>query len=182
MRFGQSMGTWAFGGWGEGHRGEGRGRRHGGRRMFDGGELRLVLLKLISEQSRHGYDLIRAIEEMTGGHYAPSPGVIYPTLTMLQDMGHIEEAPAEGSRKLFRVTDDGLKYLAAKADEVDALTERLNAVGARQRRHGATPVGRAMTNLGAVISHRLHQEDMPHQMLHDMAEIIDEAARRIERL
>ena len=67
----------------------GRGRR----RMFGSGELRLVLLKLIADEPRHGYDLIRAIEELTGGDYAPSPGVVYPTLTMLADMGLIEEAP-----------------------------------------------------------------------------------------
>jgi DNA-binding PadR family transcriptional regulator len=182
MRFGQGLGTWAFGGWGEGHRGGERGRRQGGRRMFDGGELRLVLLKLIADQPRHGYDLIRAIEEMTGGHYAPSPGVVYPTLTMLLDMGYIEEAPAEGARKLFRVTEEGQGYLAAKAQEVEGLLERLTAVGARERRHGATPVGRAMANLGAVIGQRLHREDLAHDTLHDMAAIIDEAAQRIERL
>ena len=65
-------------------------------RMFEGGELRLVLLKLIADEPRHGYDLIRAIEELTGGEYAPSPGVVYPTLTLLQDMGLIEEAAGEG--------------------------------------------------------------------------------------
>src|SRR4028119_2339675 len=80
--------------------GGGRGRR-GRRRMFEPGELRLVLLKLIADQPRHGYDLIRAIEEMTHGSYAPSPGVVYPTLTMLQDMGLIREVEAEGARKIF---------------------------------------------------------------------------------
>jgi len=79
-------------GWGGGR----RGRRT--RRMFESGELRLVLLKLIADEPRHGYDLIRAIEELTGGEYAPSPGVVYPTLTLLQDMGLIEEAPGEGAR------------------------------------------------------------------------------------
>src|SRR6478752_5873653 len=84
--------------------GEGRGRR---RRMFDGEELRLVLLKLIADQPRHGYDLIRDIEERTGGAYAPSPGVIYPTLTMLDDMGLIEEQKSEGAKKLFAITNAG---------------------------------------------------------------------------
>ena len=65
--------------------------------MFESGELRLVLLKLIADEPRHGYDLIRAIEELTGGEYAPSPGVVYPTLTLLQDMGLIEEAAGEGA-------------------------------------------------------------------------------------
>ena len=73
--------------------------RRGRGRVFDGGELRLVLLQLIAEQPRHGYDLIQAIEEITHGAYAPSPGVVYPTLTMLADMGLIEEAKSEGSRK-----------------------------------------------------------------------------------
>src|SRR5262245_66408187 len=102
-----------------GHRGHGRHGRgwveagdHGGRRrrVFDSGELRLVLLKLIADQPRHGYELIRAIEELTGGSYVPSPGMVYPTLTLLQDMGQIEEAASGGTRKAFAVTPDGAQY------------------------------------------------------------------------
>ena len=74
----------------------------GRRRVFDSGELQLVLLKLIADQPRHGYELIRAIEELTGGAYVPSPGVIYPTLTLLQDMGRIEEATAGRSAQGVR--------------------------------------------------------------------------------
>ena len=110
MRHGGGFGGRGFGGgggfsvrWGGDDDGRGGGRGPGrGRRMFDAGELRLVLLKLIEEQPRHGYDLIRAIEALTGGDYAPSPGVVYPTLTMLADMGLIEEVAAEGSRKAAR--------------------------------------------------------------------------------
>ena len=102
----------------------GRGRR-GRTRMFGSGELRLVLLKLIADEPRHGYDLIRAMEELTAGEYAPSPGVVYPTLTLLQDMGLIEEAKEKGPRKPFQVTDEGRKHLEEKADEVETLFERL---------------------------------------------------------
>src|SRR5918911_5051739 len=106
---------------------EGRGRhRRGRRRMFESGELRLVLLKLIADEPRHGYDLIRAIEELTGGEYAPSPGVVYPTLTLLQDMGFIEEAKGEGPRKAFQATDEGRAHLEEKSEEVEALFERLS--------------------------------------------------------
>src|SRR3954470_14657743 len=106
---------------------EGRGRRgRRSRRMFESGELRLVLLKLIADEPRHGYDLIRAIEELTGGEYAPSPGVIYPTLTLLQDMGLIEEAPVEGARKPFQVTEEGRAHLEEREEEVQALFERLS--------------------------------------------------------
>src|SRR5271170_5370309 len=108
--------------------GEGFGRGGGRRRMFDGGELRLVLLKLIAEKPRHGYDLIRAIEERTGGAYAPSPGIVYPTLTMLSEMGLIDEQSAEGARKQFAVTPQGTAHLAEHEAEVTATFARLDAL------------------------------------------------------
>src|SRR6478672_13179141 len=124
-------------GWG---RGRGGGRRRG--RMFESGELRLVLLRLISEQPRHGYDLIRAIEELTGGEYAPSPGVVYPTLTLLQDMGLIEEAAEEGPRKRFQVTDEGREHLEEKSEEVEALFDRLKEFAPKDSHGGGATLGR----------------------------------------
>src|SRR6476469_3441929 len=103
-----------------------RGRRS--RRMFESGELRLVLLKLIADEPRHGYDLIRAIEELTGGEYAPSPGVVYPTLTLLQDMGLIEEAAGEGQRKPFQITDEGRAHLEERSGDVEDLMDRLKGL------------------------------------------------------
>src|SRR4051795_9425035 len=100
---------------GDGPEGSGGRRGRRSRRMFESGELRLVLLKLIADEPRHGYDLIRAVEELTGGEYAPSPGVIYPTLTLLQDMGLIEEAPGKAARKPFQVTNDGQNHLEERA-------------------------------------------------------------------
>ncbi|MGB5020145.1 MAG: PadR family transcriptional regulator, partial [Sphingorhabdus sp.] len=83
----------------------GRGGRRG--KLFDGNELRLILLKLIADQPRHGYDLIKAIEELSDGAYAPSPGVVYPTLTMLVDMGLIGEAQSDGAKRSFAITNEG---------------------------------------------------------------------------
>jgi DNA-binding PadR family transcriptional regulator len=172
----------AKGGWGDwGGEWEGRGRR-GRRRMFEAGELRLVLLKLIAEQPRHGYDLIRAVEEMTGGDYAPSPGVVYPTLTLLEDMGLIEEGHADGARKLYSATGAGLTHLEERREEVEALMSRLQALGAKRARGEGIPIGRAMGNLARVLAHRLSSEDMDRDVLHDVAAIIDEAAQKIERL
>jgi DNA-binding PadR family transcriptional regulator len=144
--------------------------------------LRLVLLKLIADQPRHGYDLIRAIEELTHGAYAPSPGVVYPTLTMLQDMGLIEEAPGEGSRKAFQITADGEAHLAEKAEEVEGLFERLEEVGGDQRKAGGAPIRRAVGNLLSALWHRATREDMDEARLHEIAAILDEAAQKIERL
>ena len=163
--------------------GGGRGGRHGGRRrMFDSGELRLVLLKLIADQPRHGYDLIRAIEEMTHGTYAPSPGVVYPTLTMLQDMGHIEEARGEGSRKAFAASDEGRAHLAEKAEEVEALLARLEDMGSDRRKAGGAPIKRAVGNLLSALWHRVTREEVTEETLHEVAAILDEAAQKIERL
>jgi DNA-binding PadR family transcriptional regulator len=170
-------------GWGEDSGwGGGWGGKRGRRRMFDSGELRLVLLKLIADQPRHGYDLIRAVEEMTHGTYAPSPGVVYPTLTMLQDMGHIEETKGEGSRKAFAATDEGRAHLEEKADEVDALISRLEDLGSDQRKAGGAPIKRAVGNLLSALWHRVTRDEVDEKTLHDIAAILDEAAQKIERL
>lgn len=168
----------SFGG-GRGHDGEGRGRR---RRMFDSGELRLVLLRLIADEPRHGYDLIRRIEELTGGAYAPSPGVIYPTLTLLDDMGQIEASTSEGARKLFAITDAGQAELDANRELVEALLARLSAVGEERQRTDGGSVRRAMGNLRNVLMNRLGERDIDEETLHQVVALIDEAAQKIERL
>ena len=161
-----------------GGRGDGGGRRS---RMFDGGELRLLLLKLIEEAPRHGYDLIREIEDRTGGAYAPSPGVIYPTLTLLDDMGLIS-ATAEGSRKQFTVTDEGRAELADKASDVQALMDRLAELGTQRAKIDTGPVSRAMDNLRAVLANRVTAEGVTPATLHDIAALLDEVAQKVERL
>jgi DNA-binding PadR family transcriptional regulator len=161
-----------------GERGFGRGRRQ---RMFDGGDLRLVLLKLVAEKPRHGYDVIRAIEQRTAGAYVPSPGVIYPTLTMLGEMGFIEEQLAEGARKLFAITAEGTAHLEQHAEEVVALFAKLDALGQERERVDAVPVRRAMHNLRSVLQHRLG-EGFDKDKLHEVVALIDEAASKIERL
>jgi DNA-binding PadR family transcriptional regulator len=159
----------------------GRGRRRRGR-MFDSGELRLVLLRLIVEEPRHGYDLIRAIETLTGGEYAPSPGVIYPTLTLLQDMGLIEEAPGEGARKPFQATKAGKKHLEEKQEEADAIFERLADLAPDHDRNAGPAIGRAVKNLMTALSHRVSRDGLDDDLLHEIAAILDEAAQRIERV
>ena len=179
--FGAGFGS----GWGSDFGGQWGGGRHGrgGRRgMFKPGELRLVLLKLIADQPRHGYDLIQSIEEMTHGAYAPSPGVVYPTLTMLQDMGLIEERATEGTRKAFAVTAEGQAHLDERKEEVDALIARLNEHGDRERRAGGAPISRAVGNLLSALWHRVQREGMDEETLHKIAEILDDAARKVERL
>lgn len=170
------------GGFGGGF-GGGRGGRGGGRRrMFDGGELRLVLLRLVSEQPRHGYDLIRAVEALSGGVYAPSPGVVYPTLTLLEDMGLVAPVEQEGARKLFAITQEGSAELAEKQAEVDGLVARLSALAEREQRMRGGPVRRAMGNLRMALTQKLNAGEPDTETMHAIAEILDEAVQKIERL
>jgi DNA-binding PadR family transcriptional regulator len=150
--------------------------------MFESGELRLVLLKLIADEPRHGYDLIRAIEDLTGGEYAPSPGVVYPTLTLLQDMGLIEEAGGEGPRKPFQITDEGRAHLAEREEEVEALFERLRDIAPREEQSAGPAIGRAVKNLMTALRHRVGRDGLGDELLHEIAAILDEAAQRIERV
>src|SRR3546814_17611208 len=135
--------------------------------MFDSGELRLVLLKLIADEPRHGYDLIRRIEELTGGAYAPSPGVIYPTLTLLDDMGLIEAQQSEGAKKLFAITDAGTAELDANRETADRLNEGLTDICEERQRHASAPVRRARANLKTVLMNSLAARYLEGATLHN---------------
>ena len=168
--------------WGDGGQGGGgRHRRRDRKRMFEGGELRLVLLKLIADEPRHGYQLIKAVEDLTEGDYAPSPGIVYPTLTMLEDMGHIREQKSKDSKKVFEATDDGRTHLEENEEEVEELFEKLEGHG-RTRRHGQRPeIGRAIGNLMAAMRNRVAAEGWNEELLEEVTDILDDAAQRIER-
>ena len=190
---GVMMMTGRHGGWGKGW-GSGSGsdwgqdwsgrRSRGGprNRVFGSGELRLVLLKLIADQPRHGYELIKAVEELTGGSYAPSPGVVYPTLSLLTDEGAVAEQADAAARKVYKATEQGQAELAERAEEVEALLARLKAMGEGEENHRAPPIARAVGNLFSALRHRTATGEFDRETMHQIAEILDEAARKIERL
>jgi DNA-binding PadR family transcriptional regulator len=161
-------------------RGPGRRGRRG--RMFAQGELRLVLLALIAEDPRHGYELIKEIEEMTGGSYAPSPGAVYPTLQLLEDEGAIEEAEAEGAKKPFAATQQGRDELDSRKDEVEELMRRLGRHGERTTTVRSHDLFRAMGNLGSVLKNRAKAGKLDEATINEIVDMIDEMAKRIERL
>ncbi len=156
-----------------------RGRRG---RMFAQGELRLALLALIADKPSHGYELIKEIEELTGGAYAPSPGAVYPTLQLLEDEGAIEEAEAEGAKKPFAATDKGRAELAERTDEVEALMRRLGRHAARAETVRSPDLFRAMGNLGSVLKNRARAGKLDERTINEIVDMIDEMAKRIERL
>lgn len=111
-----------------GGRGGGDGFRMG--RMVGDGDLRLIVLSLIEKQPRHGYEIIKAIEELTSGSYSPSPGVVYPTLTFLEEAGHATAA-TEGNKKVYSITEAGKAHLDANRRGVEALIDNLERIGRR---------------------------------------------------
>ena len=162
--------------------GGGRGGPRGRRRMFEGGQLRLVLLKLIADEPRHGYELIKAIEDLTEGDYAPSPGIVYPTLTMLEDMGLIAEMKSKTSKKVYEATEEGRAHLEDNEDEVEELIERLEGHGRRRNRGNRPEIGRAIGNLMTALRNRVAHDGWNEQLLEEVIDILDEAAQRIERV
>ena len=161
-------------------------------RMFGSGELRLALLALINEEPRHGYELIRAIEDMTGGSYAPSPGAVYPTLQMLEEEGQIKPAKVKAgeddedgsSKKPFKATKLGKAELAERAEEVDELMGRLGEHGVRAEKVKAKSpdLFRAMGNLATVLKNRARAGKLDQKAIDEIVDIIDEVAKRIERM
>lgn len=165
-----------------GGRAGGRGPRRRGR-MFGQGELRLALLKLIADQPRHGYELIKAIEELTGGEYAPSPGAVYPTLQLMADEGVIAEKADDASpRKPFEATAEGREEIADRANEVEALFERLTEHGERRQGGRSPHLFRAMGNLAQVLNHRARNGGLDEAAMDQIVDMIDDMAKRIERL
>jgi DNA-binding PadR family transcriptional regulator len=156
----------------------GMGRRGRGGRFFDQGDLRLVILALLAEQPRHGYELIKEIEERLGGAYAPSPGVVYPTLTWLEELGYAA-VTTEGAKKLYTATPEGLAHLEQNRSQVDGLFARMGQVGARG--DFAPRIMRAMGNVKLALKLRLASGSLTAEQVDKIAAALDAAALEIER-
>jgi DNA-binding PadR family transcriptional regulator len=159
-----------------------RGRRREGRvgRFLEHGDLRFVVLALLAEQPRHGYELIKELEDRTGGAYRPSPGVVYPLLAMLEDEGFIRPVEAEGGRKLFEVTEAGKQALEQNRAGVDAVFGRMEEAS-RGARMGGARVGRAMANLGMALGQRMRRPIDDTQIDRIIA-MLDDTTAAIEKI
>jgi DNA-binding PadR family transcriptional regulator len=161
-----------------------RGERSEGRRgsrALDYGQIRLLALAMIRGQPRHGYELMKAIEERTGGSYSPSPGVIYPTLVWLEDMGFAAAEAEQAGRKRYRITGDGEAFLAANHAAVDGLFARVGQAGERAGNGVPAPVLRGMENLKLALRLRLRQGAIGTAAAQAIAVALDAAAQAVER-
>ena len=182
--FGRGMRNEFGQGWpggGPGGRGGPRGHRGGGgKRLLARGDLRWLILSLIAETGpAHGYELIKAIEAKMGGAYAPSPGVIYPTLTLLEDMGALEGVTADG-KKRYAITEAGHALMAENAGAVADLHDTLKRFAHRAARPAA--IGEAIQRLREVVQAKLAEEaPLDEARIKAVADILAQAADRVER-
>jgi DNA-binding PadR family transcriptional regulator len=161
-------------------------------RMLAQGDLRLIALALIAEQPRHGYEIIKVLEDKTAGWYSPSPGIVYPTLTYLEEVGYLTAQP-EGAKRLYTITPEGRAYLEENRDFVDAVLERLEAMGERvtrmrrraeseedeRRGPGVSPLVRAaIDNLREVAAKRLEDDAEAEAKI---VEVLARAASELRR-
>jgi DNA-binding PadR family transcriptional regulator len=155
----------------------------GGReRHFDNGELRFVILQLIADKPSYGYEIIKAIEERLSGAYAPSPGVVYPTLTMLEEEGFATVSSTEGSKKLYAATEQGLEYLKENKVVLKAIFGRMEQAGKAFGRGRSPQIMRAIMNLRYALKIRTERGNLSPEQIRKVAEAIDAAARAIDEV
>jgi DNA-binding PadR family transcriptional regulator len=163
--------------------GHDRGFGGGGReRHFDNGELRFVILQLIADKPSYGYEIIKAIEERLSGAYAPSPGVVYPTLTMLEEEGFAAVSSTEGSKKLYAATEQGVEYLKENKVMLKAIFGRMEQAGKAFGRGRSPQIMRAAMNLQYALKIRTERGNLSPEQIRKVAEAIDAAARAIDEV
>ena len=171
-----------------GGRGGDGGHGHGGRggrreRLFDSGDFRVLILHLLAQQEpRHGYEIIKAIGQLAGDDYSPSPGAIYPTLTFLEESGSIAIVDPQDTRKRYVLTDEGRKQLAEQDEAVQRMLRRLEMHQLRTRAQRPAELTRATENLRTSLRLRLGQGNVDREVLEKVAEILDRAAVEIQRV
>ena len=162
--------------------GGGRSGRGGRGRMFEQGDLKFVILQLLEEKPRHGYEIIKELEDRSGGRYTPSPGTVYPTLTLLEDMGYASiEAEASG-KKVYSITDEGRAFLAENKKTADDVFERLSELGASIFGDVMRPAHEAMGSLGRAYWRATMRQPAPAETVAKVTDVLRRATAEIEEL
>lgn len=175
--FGAGFGPrfWSFR-WPEGERGPRRRRQQ----IFESGEVKYVILRLLKEKPRHGYEIIKALEERMGGCYTPSPGTIYPTLQLLEDQGFVRAVEAEGKR-VFHITPEGEAFLEQHRDVIDDIFERVRDTVRGFSGGQMVALNQAFARLAAVTYRQAWRSGPDDPMVGRMAEVLRRAADEIDK-
>lgn len=174
---------WGFGpGFPFGGAWRGAGPRGGRRRqqMFESGEMKFVILRLLKEKPRHGYEVIRALEEKLGGVYTPSAGTVYPTLQLLEDEGYVRVVETDG-KKVYHVTPEGERYLEEHGDLLDEILDRVRETVRQFTGGGVGEVQEAFARLAGITFKRAWRRGPDDPALKRVAEILRKAAEEIEQ-
>jgi DNA-binding PadR family transcriptional regulator len=150
--------------------------------MFEQAALSFVILRLIEEKPRHGYEIIKTIEEHMGGAYSPSPGIVYPALTLMEEQGYIRVASEAGGKKAYEITEEGKAHLAENRERADAVFERVKAMREEFGGGPPAPIVRAMENLRMAGRMRLRKGGLTEEQIAAIADVLDDAAKKIEKL
>src|SRR6476620_3798145 len=162
-------------------RGKSRGGPFGGGRMLDQGHIKYVILGLLAEKPRHCYEIIQEIEEKFGGMYSPSPGTVYPTLTLLEDLGYARARPEEGGKKIYEITDEGRAHLAENQPVIDDIFERIADFAQSIFGEPMMEVHRAMKDVGRAV-YASKSSSRSAEQIAKIREILRRAATEIEAL
>jgi DNA-binding PadR family transcriptional regulator len=152
------------------------GRGFPGGRRLSASELQLILLALLAERPAHGYELIRTLEERSGGFYAPSPGMIYPALTYLEEIGHVGQVQ-EANRKLYSITEAGRAHLEANRERATAILEALRRIGDRMEEVRAAFAGEGDLDPQAAEALHAARHALKHALMRKRGCAPDEARR-----
>ncbi len=172
-------GVFGFGDWGQRHRSHWRrGRRRA--QMFEAGELRLVILRLLKEQPRHGYDVIKALEERMAGCYTPSAGTVYPTLQLLEDQGLVRSTETDG-KKIYHITAEGEALLEERRGELDDIIDRVKETVRDFAGGSMGDLNRAFGQLASRTFKEAFRRRPGDPAVQRVAEILRRAAEEIEQ-
>lgn len=165
------------------HDHHGGGRRVRGPKMFDAGALRYIVLQLIADRPRHGYEIIKEIEDRVGGDYAPSPGAIYPLLALLEDLGHVVVS-LEGNKKLHSITPLGRAFLKENRAFVDAIAERMAMFSGKGTRGDFAYQGirNAMHQIKALLMARSRGDGLTDEQTRQIEAILERTAKDIRKI
>lgn len=156
-------------------------RRKRREKMLDASDIRLLILHFISQGAAHGYELIKSIEELSKGEYSPSPGIIYPNLTLLEEMDCIRVQDPQATRKAYRLAEEGERQLGEAKESLQAILDRLTSMAVLVNNRSIPEIERAIHNMKMALNARLSQPELAQPTLYAIIDALDDAAKKIER-
>ena len=150
-------------------------------RMLDASDIRLLMLHFLAQGSAHGYELIKSVEELSKGEYSPSPGIIYPNLTLLEEMDAIRVVDAHASRKAYALNEGGRALLAENGETIATIIERLTSLAILVNNRSIPEVEQAIHNIRHTLNHRLSQEHISPDALEMIVAALNQASETIAK-